>query len=162
MRTALRCAVAHPTPTPHPPGYTKSHYTSLNALATAYAGKPLAILATPCNQFGGQEPSSAETLLAVLKAATGIVPAFPLTQPVSVNGGLLPAVEPAWALVRSACASPAASFDWSQPSWAPVTPRDVSWNFETVLFDRKGVPYRRYAPAVDPSLLTADIDALLA
>ena len=39
-------------------GYTESTYQMLNTLHSKYAGKGLAILAFPCNSFGGQEPGS--------------------------------------------------------------------------------------------------------
>lgn len=138
------------------------HYTSLNKLAAQYAGDKLRILGVPCNSFGGQEPSSNAEILDVLRYVRpggGFVPAFPLTQKSDVNGLL---ADPLWAMIRGACPSPVSSFDWTTPSWAPVTPSDVAWNFETVLFDKAGMPYRRYATAVDPASLVDDINALLA
>lgn len=44
----------------------------------------------------------------------------------------------------------------------PVTTTDVAWNFETVLFSRTGSVYRRYATAVDPRAISADVAYLLA
>ena len=41
-------------------------------------------------------------------------------------------------------------------------PADVAWNFETVLFDKTGKPYRRYATGVDPIDISGDIEYLLA
>ena len=138
---APKGGTSHPPPCAFPPACPAGHYTSINTLVSTFATNPVSFLGMPCNQFGGQEPASADALLAVLKAATGIVPAFDLTQPVSVNGLLQ---DSTWKVVQAACASPVATFDWSTPSWGPVTPRDVSWNFETV----RGVHWvaRAYVP----------------
>ena len=65
-----------------------------------------------------------------------------------------------WANIRAACASPVDVFDWAPSTWVPVTPRDVAWNFESVLFGKDGMPFRRYATAVDPSELADDITFL--
>ena len=92
-----------------------------------------------------------------MRPGGGFVPSFPLVTKGSVNGLFAP---PLWASIRAAC--PSLSFLWTTPAWSPVTPQDVGWNFETVLFAKSGQPYRRYATAVDPIDLKADIAALLA
>jgi glutathione peroxidase-family protein len=43
-------------------GYTASHYKSLVELYGATANQPVTILAFPCNQFGKQEPGSADEI----------------------------------------------------------------------------------------------------
>lgn len=138
------------------------HYTSLNKLLTDTFPTGLAILGFPCNQFGGQEPAAngeiADTLFYV-RPGGGFVPAFPLTQKVDVNGFT---ADPMWANIRAACPSPVDTFIWAPSSWVPVTPRDVGWNFETVLAGKDGMLYRRYATAVDPADLAGDIAYLLA
>lgn len=127
-----------------------------------YGSKGFNVLGMPSNSFGGQEPGSNDEILNILKyvrPGNGFVPAFPLSQSLSVNGLLS---DPVWTAIRGACAAPVTSFDWTTPVWAPVTPRDISWNFETVLLDKQGVPFRRYASAVDPLAIASDIEALLA
>ncbi|KAK3745470.1 hypothetical protein QZH41_007513 [Actinostola sp. cb2023] len=42
-------------------------------------------------------------------------------------------------------------------TWSPVRNDDVSWNFEKVLIDHNGQPYRRYSPPVLPEDLETDI-----
>jgi len=46
-------------------------------------------------------------------------------------------------------------------SWSPVTGADTAWNFEKILIDKQGIPYRRYSYTQMPSELTDDIDFLL-
>lgn len=44
----------------------------------------------------------------------------------------------------------------------PLQTRDVQWNFQTVLVDKKGNLYRRYSTTVDPADIAPDIEVLLA
>jgi glutathione peroxidase len=44
----------------------------------------------------------------------------------------------------------------------PISSEDIRWNFEKVLMDRTGQPYRRYASSVEPEQLMEDILLLLA
>ena len=130
-----------------------SHYTSLNKLAGMYGTNGLAILGMPCNQFGGQEPGDNDEILNCVKCVrpgNGFVPAFPLTVKVDVNG---PLADKSWQDMKAVCPGVAG---------APANNTDVGWNFETILFTKKGLPYRRYGTAVDPILLASDIEMLLA
>jgi len=109
-----------------------------------------------------QEPGANSEILNTLqyvRPGGGFVPAFPLAAAVSVNGLFS---DPLWAYIRASCPSPVDSFIWAPSTWSPVTPRDVAWNFESILFAKSGLPYRRYATAVDPIELAGDIAALLA
>lgn len=138
-----------------------SHYTGLNALMTQFVGQPFDVLGYPCNLFGGQEPGDNSELLNGLKyvrPGSGFVPLFPLTQKVNVNGLLQDSV---WTFLKAACPAPSPSWDPPIP-WSPVTATDVAWNFEAVLLNKQGIPYRRYATPVDPRLTAPDVAALLA
>lgn len=64
-------------------GYTDAHYRSLVELYAATAGKPVTILAFPCNQFGQQEPGSAQEIKQ-FAAAKGV--RFQMMQKIDVNG----------------------------------------------------------------------------
>jgi len=138
-----------------------SHYTAINGLMTTYASQGLNALGFPCNQFANQEPGANSEILNGLKyvrPGNGFVPAFNLTQLVSVNGAF---TDPIWKWIRAAC--PAAVTDLADglPLWLPITTSDVAWNFETILIGRNGQPYRRYATGVDPKDCSADIQILL-
>lgn len=127
-----------------------------------YEASGLSTLGTPCGDFANQEPGGNDEILAGLKyvrPGNGFVPAFPLMQKASVNGLL---AHPIWNAIRAACESPVLTFDWTTPSWSPVTTRDVQWNFQTVLVDKKGNLYRRYSTTVDPADIAPDIEVLLA
>ncbi len=46
--------------------------------------------------------------------------------------------------------------------YAPLSSTDIRWNYEKILFDREGHPYRRYPPATEVTDLIPDIEALMA
>lgn len=51
--------------------------------------------------------------------------------------------------------------DVDKISWSPVRNDDITWNFEKILVDHKGQPYRRYTPTVEPKEITEDIEKLM-
>jgi glutathione peroxidase len=90
----------------------------------------------------------------------GYVPLFPLTQKTDVNGGF---IHPVWTMIKGACMAPTEEVSpLDYPGWSPVNIRDVQWNFEKVLFDKAGKPFRRYSTGLPPSALIDDINAVLA
>lgn len=64
-------------------GYTQNHYRQMVELYAATANKPVTILAFPCNQFGKQEPGTAEDIKA-FAAAKGVQ--FKMMEKIDVNG----------------------------------------------------------------------------
>jgi len=115
-----------------------------------YGSQGLEALGTPCNQFGGQEPGEGVEVLGCLRCVrpgNNFVPLFPLTFNLDVMGALQDAT---WKDVTNICPAP-----WSSDN------KTVAWNFETILFDRKGFPYRRYATPVDPRDMADDVAYLL-
>ena len=58
-------------------GYTRQ-YEGLQKLYSAYQGKGLVILGAPCNQFGGQEPGTADEIAQFCKRNFGVT--FPISQ----------------------------------------------------------------------------------
>ena len=64
-------------------GYTESHYRSLVELYAATAGKLVTILAFPCNQFGKQEPGTADDIKQ-FAASKGVQ--FKMMEKIDVNG----------------------------------------------------------------------------
>ena len=130
VNTASRCGL---TP----------QYAGLEALHKKFAAKGLAVLGFPCNQFGAQEPGSAEEIGAFCEKNYGV--SFPLFEKLEVNGaGTHPLYQ--WLKKESAGAS---------------GPEDIEWNFAKFLVGRDGNLIRRYAPKTRPEDMAADIEALL-
>ena len=124
-------------------GYTKQ-YAGLQKLYETYRDRGLVIVGVPCNQFGGQEPGSAEEIQSFCKLNYGV--SFPLLQKQEVNGA---ARSP---LYQSLVSSPAGGG------------QDIKWNFEKFLVGRDGAVLARFPSKVapeDPALISA-IEAALA
>ncbi|OYW47510.1 MAG: glutathione peroxidase [Novosphingobium sp. 12-63-9] len=123
-------------------GFTPQ-YDGLEALWRKYGARGFEVLAFPCNQFGAQEPGTAEEIESFCKINFGV--SFPLMRKIDVNG---PKADPL--------------FDWLK-SEAPgvLGTKAIKWNFTKFLIDREGKVVRRYAPTDKPAGLAADIEALL-
>src|SRR6516164_11698041 len=59
-------------------------YSGLEDLQKRYADQGFTVLGVPCNQFGGQEPGSAEEIQTFCSTTYGVT--FPMTEKVDVNG----------------------------------------------------------------------------
>jgi len=59
-------------------------YATLEALHEEYAARGFTVIGVPCNQFGGQEPGTADEIAAFCSATYGVT--FPMTGKVDVNG----------------------------------------------------------------------------
>src|SRR5687767_13968048 len=59
-------------------------YGALEALHEEYAGRGFTVIGMPCNQFGGQEPGTADEIAEFCSATYGVT--FPMTDKVDVNG----------------------------------------------------------------------------
>lgn len=117
-------------------------YTGLEKLAETYP--ELAVVGLPCNQFGGQEPGSADEIAEFCSATYGVT--FPLTEKIEVNGE---GRHPIYAeLTKSADETGKAG--------------DITWNFEKFLVAADGSVVKRFSPGVEPEKLVEDIESLLA
>jgi len=119
-------------------------------LVNKYGSQGFTVLGYPCNQFGGQEPGDGIEILhcvQCVRPGNNFNPLFPLTAKIDVNGIT---EDSTWKAVKQVCPS-----TWNGNS------SDVAWNFETILFGRNGIPYRRYATEVDPATMAGDIEYLL-
>jgi glutathione peroxidase len=123
-------------------GFTPQ-YDGLEALWRKYKDQGFEVVAFPCNQFGGQEPGSADEIAEFCKVNFGL--SFPLMGKIEVNG---PGATPL--------------YDWLK-SEAPglLGSKAVKWNFTKFLIDRQGHVVKRYAPADKPERLEKDIEKLL-
>lgn len=122
-------------------------YTGLEQLHLQESGRGFAVLGFPCNQFGGQEPGSAEEIMTFCSTSYGVT--FPLYEKVEVNGeGRHPLYERLT----------------STPDTLGVA-GPVQWNFEKFLVSRDGHVLSRFRPKTtpdDPVLLDAVTAALSA
>jgi glutathione peroxidase len=119
-------------------------YGGLAELARRYRDRGLVIVGTPCNQFLGQEPGSAQEIATFCSTTYGVD--FPLLDKQEVNGaGRSPLYQ--W-LIGSRVGGGA----------------DISWNFEKFLVGRDGQVRARFAPATKPEApeLVAALEAALA
>lgn len=118
-------------------------YAGLEGLQRQYAARGFTVLGFPCNQFGGQEPGSAEAIAAFCAKNYGV--SFPLFEKIHVNGA---SAHPLYAWLK-------------QESASASGPEDIEWNFAKFLIGADGQVVRRYAPKTRPEDIAADIEAVL-
>lgn len=121
------------------------HYKGLQALQEKFGARGFAVVGFPCNQFGKQEPGSAEEIEQFCSANYGVT--FPMFEKIEVNG---PNRHPIYAeLTAVADASGKAG--------------DIEWNFEKFLVSRDGKTIQRFRPTTSPedAKLVAAIEAAL-
>ncbi|CBN73797.1 Glutathione peroxidase [Ectocarpus siliculosus] len=111
------------------------NYLELQALREAYDEEELAIVAFPCNQFGGQEPGSWQEISSSAERRFGVT--FPIMGKVEVNG------------LRSQ-----PLFAWLKA--ASGVPGNIEWNFTKFLVVG-GNHVTRYSHEVNPSQIEQDI-----
>jgi glutathione peroxidase len=120
-------------------------YTALEELHEKYAPRGFTVVGIPCNQFGGQEPGSAEEIATFCSTTYGV--SFPMTEKIEVNGdGRHPVYD---VLTRVAD-------DEGRDG-------DIQWNFEKFLVSADGDVVARFGPRVAPDdpQVTAEIEKLL-
>ena len=59
-------------------------YAGLQELQETYGPRGFSVIGFPCNQFGGQEPGSAQEIRTFCETSYGVT--FPLMEKVEVNG----------------------------------------------------------------------------
>jgi glutathione peroxidase len=123
-------------------GFTPQ-YEGLEKVWRKYRDQGLEVIAFPCNQFGAQEPGSAEEISSFCSLNYGV--SFPVMAKVEVNGG---GADPL--------------FDWlKQQAPGLMGSRSIKWNFTKFLIGRDGKVVRRYAPTDRPEDIAKDIEKLL-
>jgi len=137
-------------------------YPDLNALRSTYEGE-FEILGVPCSQFYNQEPGTPVEIMNALehvRPGNGFIPNFPLFAKSDINGANR---LPLYAWATGLCGSPEAAFsDKELLLYALLDGADIRWNYEKILFDREGRPFRRYPPSTEVNDLVPDIEALMA
>ena len=105
-------------------------YTALEALHEQHPD--LTVVGLPCNQFGGQEPGTADEIAEFCSATYGVT--FPMSEKVEVNG---PGRHPVYAGLVDTRDEEGES-------------GDIRWNFEKFVIDADGTPVARFSPQVAP------------
>lgn len=123
-------------------GFTP-HYAGLEALYRRYGARGFTVLGFPCNQFGGQEPGSAEEIGQFCTANYGV--SFPIFAKIAVNGR---EAHPLFRFLKQ-----------KKPGWlGAVTGGRILWNFTKFLVNREGRVVYRAGSWTKPEALAARIE----
>ena len=107
-------------------------YAGLEELHERFADQGFSVVGFPCNQFGGQEPGSAEEIAEFCSTTYGV--SFPMFEKIEVNGtGRHPIYSELTALAD-----------------ADGQAGDVQWNFEKFLVGPDGSVLARFRPRTAP------------
>jgi glutathione peroxidase len=115
-------------------------YTALEKLHAQFFSRGLAVVGFPCNQFGGQEPGTADEIAEFCSATYGVT--FPMFEKIEVNG---PGRHPVYSVLTD---TPDAGGEAG----------DIMWNFEKFLVRADGTVAARFRPRMvpdDPAVLAA-------
>ena len=115
-------------------------YTTLEALQKKYAAQGFTVIGFPCNQFGGQEPGTAEEIQQFCSTNYGIT--FPIMEKIDVNGPGRHEIYKALTPLKD-------------PSGHEG---DIRWNFEKFVVSADGTKITRFSPKTtpdDPTLIAA-------
>ncbi len=123
-------------------GFTPQ-YAGLEQLYLTYKDRGFAVLAFPCNQFGRQEPGSAEEIGAFCQKNYAV--SFPVFAKIDVNG---PGAHPLYRFLKE-----------SRRGFLGLG--RITWNFAKFLVDRKGEVVARFSPSRKPAKLATTIEGLL-
>jgi len=107
-------------------------YTGLEELQRTYESRGFTVLGVPFNQFGGQEPGTAEEISTFCSTSYGVT--FTITEKVDVNG------QKQHELFAELTANPDASGEAGE----------IQWNFEKFLISPAGEVVGRFRPTVAP------------
>jgi glutathione peroxidase len=109
-------------------GYTPQ-YTGLQQLWSEFGDRGLMMIGVPSNDFGGQEPGSAEEIADTAQHQYGVT--FPMAAKVTVKG---PAAHP--------------FYRWA----AELRPKDIPrWNFHKYLIGRDGAIAEVFGSTIEPA-----------
>ena len=107
-------------------------YTALEKLHEQFASRGLTVVGFPCNQFGGQEPGTAEQIAEFCSTSYGVT--FPMFEKIEVNGS---GRHPIYASL-------------TQAPDAKGEAGDIQWNFEKFLVRPDGSVAARFRPRTEP------------
>jgi glutathione peroxidase len=107
-------------------------YTALEDLQKRFADQAFSVVGFPCNQFGGQEPGSAEEIAEFCSATYGVT--FQMFEKIDVNG---PDRHPIYTELTAVPDAEGAA-------------GDIQWNFEKFLVRPDGTVAARFRPMTTP------------
>jgi glutathione peroxidase len=119
-------------------GFTPQ-YTGLEALYRKYHDRGFEVLGFPCNQFGGQEPGSADDIATFCSTQYDVT--FPLFAKIDVNG---PNAHPLYEHLKAE--APGA-----------LGTKAIKWNFTKFLVSATGDVIERYGSSTTPEQIDADV-----
>ena len=105
-------------------------YEGLEALQKKFAGKGFTVIGFPCNDFGNQEPGTADEIVQFCKTRFAV--SFPMMEKIHVKG---PDQHPLYAALTGK---------------EGAFPGDVKWNFGKFLIGKDGKPLARFEPKEKP------------
>lgn len=118
-------------------------YEGLEKLWRDYSSRGLVVLGFPCNQFGEQEPGTAEEIREFCSLTYDVT--FPMFAKIEVNGEH---AHPLYKYLKHAAPGLLGS-------------EAIKWNFTKFLVDRQAMVVRRYAPTDTPEKIGKDLAAVL-
>jgi glutathione peroxidase len=120
-------------------------YAQLETLHEQLSGRGFTVVGFPCNQFGGQEPGTADEIESFCSTTYGVT--FPMSAKIDVNGAHR---DPIYALLTTVAD-------------AGGDAGDIRWNFEKFLLAPDGEVVGRFSPKTLPDApeVLAAIDAVL-
>lgn len=118
-------------------GFTPQ-YNGLESLYKKYAPQGFVVLGFPCNQFGKQEPGSAEEIAQTCFINYEV--SFPIFEKVDVNGSSAHPI-----------------FRYLKNELPGLMGGRIKWNFTKFLIGRDGKQLKRFAPFTTPEKMEAII-----
>jgi glutathione peroxidase len=126
-------------------GFTPQ-YAGLERLYQTYKDRGFAVLGFPCNQFGAQEPGSADEIGTFCEENYGV--SFPMFAKIEVNGVN---AHPLYRFLKK-----------EKPGLLGMLGSGaIRWNFTKFLVDRGGRVVARYASMTKPEKLATEIERQL-
>jgi glutathione peroxidase len=107
-------------------------YEGLERVHEQYADRGFAVIGMPSNQFGAQEPGSAEEIQEFCSATYGVT--FPMFEKIDVNGDDR---HPVYSIL-------------TETKDAAGESGDIQWNFEKFLVGPDGTILNRFRPRTEP------------
>ncbi len=108
-------------------------YADLEKLHDEYKDRGFSVVGFPCNQFGGQEPGSADEIKEFCSSTYGV--SFPIFEKIEVNGAGRHPIYDALAQVKD----------------AEGEAGDIQWNFEKFVISADAKTVTRFRPTTSPT-----------
>lgn len=109
-------------------------YTTLEALQKKYGPQGFTVIGFPCNQFGGQEPGTAEEIQQFCSTTYGVT--FPMMEKIEVNGPGRHEIYKSLTAIKDSKGEP--------------DDGNIRWNFEKFVISADGTQITRFHPKATP------------